>query len=181
MTPLSKQEALRLLHLPALHPPTCPLLFPLISLFFSSTCLFSQTAADCRRRRRAMSSDCELGWFGTLGLCDKCCPGPASPRLRGDAEFVATGRLHGDRAVRGCWASKRGNTCLLPNWCWEGLRTGGLLQVTRKVKITKVQKGAEEYHVTVVAEVLQSPTQVKLRVVIIPQCKNTLPGYMQKS
>lgn len=106
MTPFSKQEAVYLLH-SAPPTPTCPLLFPLISLFLSSTCLFSQTAADCRRRRRAMSSDCELGWFGTLGRCDKRCPGPAWPRPRGDTQSVVTGHLHGDRAVRGCWASRR--------------------------------------------------------------------------
>lgn len=95
MTPLSKQQALHLLHLPANPPPTC---------------LFSQTAADCRRRRRAIGPDCELsyaqlgsarlGSFGTLANCDKRCPGPAWSCLHSNVEFVVTGCLHGDRDVR---------------------------------------------------------------------------------
>lgn len=116
MTPL-----LRLLPLPALQSPppsTCPLLFPLISLFSSSTCLFSQTAADCWRCRHAMSSDCALGWFGTLG------PVVTSAVLPGNVSTV-TGLSEAVGLVK-----EGKNTCLLPKWCCEGLRTCGTLQTT---------------------------------------------------
>ena len=97
MTSPGKQEAPQSPSSPCTpHPPTCPLLF-------SSTCLFSQTAADCRRRRRAMSSDCELGLvLGRWAVVTSAVLALPRPRLRGDAEFVATGCIHGDRAVRGC-------------------------------------------------------------------------------
>lgn len=76
---------------------------------FPSTCLFSQTEADCRRRCLTMSSDCELGWFGTLG-----------PVV---TSAVLPGNIHDDRTVRGCWASKKKkkNTCLLAKCCQPGM------------------------------------------------------------
>lgn len=69
-----------------------------------------------------------------LGRCDRRCPGPAWPCLSSDTEFVVTGCLHGNRAVTGCWASKRKkNTCMLPNWCWEGLSTYAAAEMTVQV------------------------------------------------
>lgn len=114
----------RLLCLPALHPPPPPVLFSFLSSISSSplpvcsrTLLL--TAADCRRRRREMSSDCELAWSGKLGpRCDKCCP--------------ARQCHHGDGVVSGCWAPKREkpSACYLTG-DWKSVR---MSLITGKMK-----------------------------------------------
>ncbi|KAJ4922814.1 hypothetical protein JOQ06_021318, partial [Pogonophryne albipinna] len=49
------------------------------------------TAADCRRRHRAMSYDCELGLvLGRWAVVTSAVLALPRPRLHGDAEFVAT-------------------------------------------------------------------------------------------
>ncbi|TNN63940.1 hypothetical protein EYF80_025873 [Liparis tanakae] len=58
----------------------CDHIGPREAQWIQSLLYTNKAAADCRRRRRPMSSDCESGWLGTLGRCDRrCCPGPCIP------------------------------------------------------------------------------------------------------